>query len=169
MTSTWFSWAACADARRRRIWRELEPRLAAAGVTVVMRDGSAQRGYSFGLERTVLLNRSKIMLNIMRQPWDDALYRMLLAAPNGCLLLSEPLCDCAPFEVGRHLATSTLPDMVEAVRYYLRHDDERTRIAANAYQFVTTTLTMKQMAARLLARLGIATGSGDAADGLTPI
>jgi hypothetical protein len=152
------------DKRRREIFRTLEPRFAAAGIRYVIRDGSSRRGYAFGVERTLLLNRSRIMLNIMRQPWDDAVFRMLLAAPNGCMLLSEPLLDSEPFRHGEHLVTTTLPAMLDSVRYYLEHDGERQRVADCAYQFVTTNLTMKQMVERLLARLGASLGGPNTAE-----
>jgi hypothetical protein len=75
------------DNRRARIISSLEQSFAQNDIRLVIKDGSAQRGAVHGFERTVLLNRSKIMLNVMRQPWDDLVFRQLLAAPNRTMLL----------------------------------------------------------------------------------
>lgn len=79
------------DRRRKPIIAKLEKELSARGISFIVKDGSPRRGFVFGQERAMLLNRTKIMLNIMRQPWDDPVFRLLLAAPNGAMVLSETL------------------------------------------------------------------------------
>jgi hypothetical protein len=56
------------DRRRSRIVSDLNQKLNKLGIKFVIKDGSRARGYAFGEERTQLLNRAKISLNIMRQP-----------------------------------------------------------------------------------------------------
>ncbi len=144
------------DKRRNEIFRELDNKLRAKGVNFVVKDGSPEHGYVFGKERTLLLNRSKIMLNIMRQPWDDPVFRLLLAAPNSAMLLSEKLfaTSAGPFQQGKHFAISDLENIVEAIEYYISNNDERSEIARQAFEFVTKELTMRNMAQRILAALG---------------
>lgn len=138
------------DGRRRRIIGDLEVRLARAGVTFVIKDGSPEHGYAYGEERVSLLNRAKILLNIMRQPWDDPVFRMLLAAPNGAMMLSEPVLDAGPFESGRHFAVAELSGLVDAVGHYLDAEGERRNLADAASAYVTRHLTMERMAGVLL-------------------
>ncbi len=63
-------------------------------------------------ERTELLNRSKLVLNIMRQPWDDPVFRILLASANGATVLSEPVRDGGPFIAGRHFIAAPLDEIM---------------------------------------------------------
>jgi spore maturation protein CgeB len=60
-----------------------------------------------------------------------------------------------PFRPGEHLATARLEDLAEAIAYYLAHEGERQRMAENAYEFVTRTLTMGRMARQIVAALGL--------------
>ena len=145
------------DKRRRDIIFELDKKLRAKGLSFVVKDGSPERGCVFGKERTLLLNRSKIALNIMRQPWDDPVFRLLLAAPTGAMLLSEKLLatSTGPFQPGKHFAMSELRTIVEAIEYYLSNDDERRQIAREAFEFVTNELTMRNMTRRILVALGL--------------
>lgn len=140
------------DRRRRRIIGGLETELARRGISFVVKDGSPAHGYVFGHERTVLLNRAKIMLNVMRQRWDDPVFRLLLAGANGTMLLSEPLwpTSTGPFSPGEHLVATSLPEMVDTIEFYLSHPDKRQRIAANAHTYLTSQLTMDAMVGRLL-------------------
>jgi hypothetical protein len=144
------------DRRRRALVAELREQLARRNIHLLIKDGSRQHGHVFGRERTLLLNKSKIMLNIMRQPWDDSVFRMLLAAPNGAMLLSENLLPTSkgPFLPGVHLAMTDLSNMADSIEYYLSHEHERQAIADQAYSFVTSELTMTKMAKRLITAMG---------------
>lgn len=136
------------DARRKKWIPRLERELGRTGARFVIKDGSASRGHIFDLERTLLLNRSKIMLNVMRQPWDDALHRFLLAAANGVMLLSEPLWPGSrgPLEPGVHFAESPLFEMAAAVRHYLDASLSRMAINLKAGELIRSELTMSRMA-----------------------
>jgi hypothetical protein len=140
------------DRRRGAAIRTLEQALARRGIRFVIRDGSPARGYAFSDERTTLLNRTKIMLGLVRQPWDDGVFRMLLAAPNGAFVLSEQLLSTSlgPFRAGEHFAMADLRQLPDTIEFYLRHDRERQQIAESAYTYVTTELTMAAMARRLV-------------------
>jgi hypothetical protein len=147
------------DKRRGPLIAELTRQFADAGLNVVVKDGSPQRGYVFGSERTELLNRTKILLSIMRQPWDDPIFRLLLAAPNGAMVLSEPVRDGGPFVPGRHFAVAPLDRIVVAAKHYLRAEEERQAIASAAHQLVTNELTMVAMARRFLRAWKIGTAA----------
>lgn len=141
------------DSRRSRIITDLKSKLDYVGINFVIKYGSPKRGHVFGEQRVALLNRTKIMLNIMRQPWDDPVFRILLAAPNGAFVLSEKVEDAGPFVPTEHFAMTDLTNMVEAIRYYLDHNAERQVIADCAREFVTCELTMTNMVGKLLEEL----------------
>jgi hypothetical protein len=70
------------DRRRSRIVGSLQAELKRRNIGLLIKDGSRERGYAYGDERTRLLNRSRIMLSIMRQPWDDLLFRVCWQLPT---------------------------------------------------------------------------------------
>jgi hypothetical protein len=88
------------------------------------------------------------MLNVMRQPWDDALYRFLLAAANGVLLLSEPLRkeSRGPLRPGVHHVECELEDIVRIITHSLGAPSSRETIIHNASNLIDTDSTMSKMA-----------------------
>ena len=144
------------DRRRTGIVRRLQRDLDRRGIALTLRDGSASHGYAYGEVRTVLLNRAKIMLNIMRQPWDDGIHRMLLAAPNGAMVVSEPIIATSwgPFRPDVHFVMAPHDRLAETIARYLADADARRTIAGRAYDSVVNGLTMRAAAERVLEALG---------------
>lgn len=136
------------DARRRKWIARLERELEKMGISLVIKDGSPRRGYLFDRERTLLLNRTKILLNVMRQAWDDAIYRFLLAAANGVVLLSEPLWSTSrgPLKPGTHYVECRLTEMAATVRDVLDSPSSRLSVAQHASGLIGSELTMSRMA-----------------------
>ena len=75
---------------------------------------------------------------------------MLLATPNGALLLSEPVVDNYPFTPGSHFVMSDLAALPDTVSYYLENGAEREKIAGIAYDKVVHQMPMEKMALELL-------------------
>ena len=145
------------DSRRRELVTVLEKTMTSRKIRFVIKDGSKERGSVHGEDRMNLLNRSKIMLNIMRQPWDDLVYRELLAAPNRAMVVSESLIPTAlgPFYPNAHFAMAELDQLVDTITHFLKHDEERHIITNSAYDFVTKEMTMENMVGLLLDELGL--------------
>jgi hypothetical protein len=122
--------------RRARLLAQIRAELQARGVEMMVVDG-IEHPYVFGEERTVLLNRAQIVLNIIRAPWDDNAMRYYLAAPNRALIVTEPMLPHTPFVPGVHLVESPIDTMTDTLCYYLEHEDERARIVEQAYQLVS--------------------------------
>ncbi|MBP9656800.1 MAG: glycosyltransferase family 1 protein [Candidatus Promineofilum sp.] len=143
------------DSRRHKLMGDLETELKSRRIRLVIKDGSKERGSIHGDDRTHLLNRSKIMLNIMRQPWDDLVFRELLAAPNRAMVISESLTPTAlgPFLPNIHFAMAYPEELPDTITHYLKHEDERRIITDNAHEEVTQKLTMERMAGLILDRL----------------
>lgn len=138
--------------RRRRLLTRIRAELRERDVEVMMIDG-VEHPYVFGEERTVLLNRTKIVLNVLREKWDNNALRYFIAAPNRALIVTEPTLPHTPFLPGVHLVESPIDLMADTICYYLSHNEKRQQIVDQAYQLVTTQLTMKNAASQILERV----------------
>jgi hypothetical protein len=122
--------------RRRRLLARLRRTLRGRGVEMMVVDG-VEHPYVFGHQRTVLLNRTKIVLNLLREKWDDNSMRFPLAACNGALFVSEPTMPHVPeWEPGVHLVEAPYDQLAATIYYYLDHEEERQRIAEQARRLV---------------------------------
>jgi len=132
-----------ATRRRSRMLDRLREELDTYGVKIHMVD-NVENPFVFDEERTQLLNRTKITLNLLRTGYDENSLRICMAAPNRSLVVSEPLLAHVPhYKAGIHyVSPPTIDKLAETILYYLEHTEERLRIIENAYQLLTTTLTM---------------------------
>jgi len=100
--------------------------------------------------RTEIINRSKVFLNIQRNPGELPGFRFILGMANRSLVISEPTYRPDPYVPGKHYVSAALPDMPEAIRHYLRREDERRAIVDEAHRFVTEERTLAASAARIV-------------------
>jgi hypothetical protein len=124
-----------ATSRRKRALKRVRKDLEARGVEVLVVDGE-ENPYIFGEDRTRLLNRTKIMVNLLREKWDNHAARFALAAQNRALIITEPTLPHTSFRHAEHLIQVPIEQMADEVCYYLSHEEERQRIAESAYQFI---------------------------------
>lgn len=123
--------------RRRRLLEQLRADLQARGLDLYMVDGE-ERPYVFGEERTHLLNRAKVMVNVLREPWDDNSMRYFLAAANGCLIVTEPTLPHTRLVPGKHLVEAPIPEMADVIVSLLENAPARNRIVKEAVDFMST-------------------------------
>jgi hypothetical protein len=131
-----------------RVRRELE----AHGVKMYVADG-VERPFIFGEERTRLLNRTKLTLNV-RTRWFNSgfTFRFHTVAGNRCVVVSEPfLTHVSRYRAGEHYAEAPPEQLAEKILHLLAHEDERRAIAERAYQLVTTEMTLGESVKQLLA------------------
>ncbi len=129
--------------RRSKILDHLRAELRQHGVDIHMID-NIEHPFVFDDERTQLLNRTKITLNILRTWYDENSLRFCMAAPNRSLIVSEPLLPHVPqYKDGVHYVSAPINKLAETILYYLKHESERQQIAENAFHLLTTTLTFK--------------------------
>jgi hypothetical protein len=121
--------------RRARLIRSLREQLRERGVEMMVVDGQEQP-FVFGEKRTVLLNRTKVVVNLLREKWDDNSMRYALASYNGALVVSEPTLPHTLHQPGIHLVTAPLDQLAGTICHYLEHEEERQRIVENAYQLL---------------------------------
>lgn len=130
--------------RRRRTLAQLKGELSRRRIKLSMLLGA------YGAERTRFLNRTKILLNVVRSPEDALGLRFLIASANKTLIVTEPMKDFGAFVPGQHLVAVPVEKIVDTIEYYLSHEEERRRITEQAFYFVTHDLSMPQMCNRLL-------------------
>ncbi len=129
------------SARRKNILRRLRAELAEHGVEIYMVD-NVEHPFVYDDARTDLLHRTKITLNILRTWYDENSLRICMAAPNGSLVVSEPLLAHVPqYVAGEHYVSAPIPKLAETIVHYLNHPAEREKIAENARRLTTTELT----------------------------
>ncbi|PJF45497.1 MAG: hypothetical protein CUN48_18585, partial [Candidatus Thermofonsia Clade 3 bacterium] len=114
--------------RRSRLLDKVMGELAAYGKRVLIVDGSG--GPVYGEARTLLLNRAKIMLNLLPTWYDSALaYRWPLAAANRALLVTEDSLPHAPeFLPGEHYVAAPASQLTPTILDYLEHPEKREPI-----------------------------------------
>jgi hypothetical protein len=129
-----------------RVIRELKP----LGVKMHIADNE-ENPFIFDEERTEYLNRAKITLNITRTWFDDNFSRFAMAAPNRSLIVSEPILPhCLEFMPGEHYISAPIPELSEAILYYLENEQERNAIVENAYQLTTQEMTFANSLKKIL-------------------
>jgi glycosyl transferase family 1 len=131
--------------RRKRLIR----RLRRAGVPV-QAVGSWRDPAYWGDNRTRLLNRTKILLNLSRYPGQSSAYRLILGLANGALTLSEPVYRPEPFVPGRHFVSATVDEMPALVERYLGDEKARTDVVDEGRSFITREATMERSVIRIL-------------------
>lgn len=130
------------NSRHRRRGTELKrivAELKARGITV-MTIGTG----CYGEERTRLLNRARISLNLVNFPWDIPAVRFLLSMACGAMVVSETIDESAPFEPGKHYVAANIADIPDVVSHYLANDAERNHIIKTAREFIVGECTLER-------------------------
>jgi hypothetical protein len=141
--------------RRGALLRQIRAELDRRGVKLVVVDG-VEHPYVFGKERTILLNRTKVVLNVLRMPWDNHSIRFYLAAPNCALVVSEPTLPHLPYEDGVHVVYAPLPRLPDVIAHYCRNEGERRQIVDEMRRYTLAELTLEKGLVQVLA--GATTG-----------
>jgi hypothetical protein len=138
-----------ATARRVNLLGHIRKELSRRGVELKVIDG-VEHPPVFGPARVKLLNRAKIVLNLVRKPWDNNGFRMYLASANGALCVSELILPHSPMVAGEHFVQVPTDKLAETICYYLERDAERERIAARGRAFVLENLMMRDGLERII-------------------
>lgn len=100
------------------------------------------RSYLSASERNVLLQRSKILLNVH---YSDLRYfewhRALIAMSNSCCLITESCEGFEPLVPGKHFVMAKADDLSACCEYYLNNEREREEIAQAAHKFMRERFT----------------------------
>ncbi|HUF37480.1 MAG TPA: glycosyltransferase [Anaerolineales bacterium] len=141
--------------RRTRLLDRIREALDERGIRFHIIDGRAAP-FVHGYERTALLNRTKIVLNLMRTPYDDNTLRHVIAMPNRALVVSEPMLRHNPYLLpGVHYVEAPVDALPDTIRYYLENDDRREELTGAAHRLTTGELTMAEMIRRILSAVNL--------------
>src|SRR5262249_30299590 len=94
----------------------------------------------WGQQRTRLLNRAVIMVNLNRFPGNFADTRFMLAAANRALIVSEPVYRPDPFVAGETHVEAEPGALAAVLQRWLADDEGRRRMVSAAYETVMTQL-----------------------------
>lgn len=130
--------------RRKSIVEAVQRSLASRGITLTIVDGNC-----YGEDRTRLLNRAKISLNVPRFTWDIPTIRFFISMSCGVLAVSEEMGATEPFEAGKHLVQAKAEDLADVIIHYLQHEGERLAITNSASQLMAE-LTLRGNVFRVL-------------------
>jgi hypothetical protein len=90
-----------------------------------------------GKERELLLNRAKLSLILLNQPWDFPGMRFQLYMSCGSAVISESLADTDPYIPGVHYASSDLADLPDTIEFYLKNTEKRNDLVRAADELVS--------------------------------
>jgi hypothetical protein len=131
--------------RRRSMLKDLDKKLSAKGIKLQIIDKGC-----YGEQRTALLNRTRIVLDIPNIPWEMAGMRLLMSISCGALVVSEYVEETAPYKPGIHFVRAKPAELPDTICHYLKHDDQRQTIVDSSYKFVTQELTMKNSLLKIM-------------------
>lgn len=137
-------------ARHARAFAALRCEIVFADLDKPRRAGTP--GYVGGADRATLLDRTRVLLNVHstdRRYFES--HRALIAAEHGCLLVTEPSGDIAPFEGGVHCIVAPLDELPDMCRAYAAADDDRQALTVAARGLVERALGMRQICESMLA------------------
>ena len=128
------------SSRRRWLLNKIDAALRQAGykLKVIERD-------CYGDDRTAILNRSKIVLNLHKFPWEFAGQRLLMAMSCRALVVSEWAPDTTPYRHAEHMFTARDEELPEILVTLLRDQNRREAVAEAGYQFATTELPIERL------------------------
>jgi hypothetical protein len=126
--------------RRRALLNSIDAALRHAGYALKLIDGDF-----YADERTAILNRSKIVLNLHKFPWEFAGQRLLMAMSCRALVVSEWAPDTTPYKHGEHMFTARVEQLPEILVTLLNDQSRRQAVAEAGYQFVTTDLRLERI------------------------
>lgn len=140
--------------RRNNLVTAIRDQMTRYGKKMIVIDG-VEHPYVFGPQSIELFNRSKITLNLL-PAWDayNYIFKFHLAAGNCSLLVSEPFLKHNPEYIeGYHYVSASIDKLVDTLLYYCEHDEERAHIVENAYQLVTTSMTMTNSIEKIMSSI----------------
>jgi hypothetical protein len=144
---------------REDMLRRVERELAQAGVKLVVVDRDC-----YGEDRTRLLNRAKISIDLVKNTWEMPLLRLLVSMGCGALVVSN--CSVDPYPLREeHLVRVDSDSLVPAILEHLRDEPARRRIVEAAGRYVTDELSWSPVVSRVLQR---ALAQHEAYQGATP-
>jgi hypothetical protein len=100
--------------------------------------------------RISLLQRARIVLNVLRMPWEFTGLRLFPSTACGALVVSNTAVQNEPFVEGLHFVPAPKTRMAEAIAHLLDHEEERARRASIAREHLRQHHSMQHAITELL-------------------
>lgn len=136
---------------RSQLIDSIEREMLRNGIDMYIADGE-KKPFIYNEERTEIINRSLITLNLQYVPYIVTLpLRFGVVAGNKSMILAEEMPPHSPEIIpGKHYVSTNRKSLVEQILFYLNQVTARNRIVEEAYQLATTQLTMQKSLDRLV-------------------
>jgi len=105
---------------------------------------------AYGEDLVRLANRAKIVLNIHAEDFRDTETRVFETLGCGSFLLSEQLSSENPFSERELVQFENIEDLMEKIRYFLEHDEEREAIAEQGHASALKNHTYARRARQII-------------------
>jgi hypothetical protein len=103
-----------------------------------------------GRQRTAMLQRARVVLNVLRFPWEFPGPRLFASAACGALCVSNEAVQNQPFQPDLHFIRAPRARMAESISWFLTHEEERRQRAARALQSFTSDFSLLASLEKLL-------------------
>jgi hypothetical protein len=103
---------------------------------------SSNPAWAIALQRTELVNRTRLLLNVQNYPWNPAWIRFHIATLCGAAVVSEPLDDDEPYAPGRDYRAVPRAELPAAIAHLLEDEPARRRLVDNASRICQARLTL---------------------------
>lgn len=131
--------------RRPRLLAGIETRLANHGIEVERVSAGI-----YGPERTRLMRRARVVLDIHRMPGNWPGFRFMVAAAAGAALVTEPLRNPPPLVADEHYVEAPAELLADALLSLLADEPRRRRLVEASQQLLAGNLAMASVLPRLL-------------------
>lgn len=142
--------------RRKPIVEFIQEQLAPRGIKVTVVSGSC-----YGEQRSELLSRSKVCLNIPRFSWDLPTIRIFMSMGCGSMVVSEDIGDSSPFVSGTHFAQASVEGLPDLIADYVANDDKRLAVTQAAKELIHGDLTLRNVVCKVVGVPSKAQSIGD--------
>lgn len=132
-------------ARRYRLVAAIAAELGRSGVGLVR-----VPDHTYGEGRRLMLERTRVVIDVHRLPSSHPLFRLILSAAAGAAMVSEPLDHPEPLIPGVHYIEADTHDLARATLDLLANEARRRRIVEAAQALLTSELDLRRNLPRAL-------------------
>jgi hypothetical protein len=126
--------------RRKPIVEFVQAELAKRGIKLTIVSGSC-----YGEQRSELLSRAKISLNVPRFSWDIPTIRIFMSMGCGSMVISEDVCDTSPFVPGRHFGQAKVEALPDLIADYVTNEEKRLAVVRAANELINGKLCLQNV------------------------
>jgi hypothetical protein len=113
------------------------------------RTAAVSRGHHLD-KRIELLNRARVVFNLVKYPWEYPGMRLLMSTSCGALVVSNEAHSTQPYRAGCDFVTTDISGAAGVIRHYLDDESARQAFVREAQKRLIGELTMEQSVGTIL-------------------